>query len=235
MLATVIDAIAVIIGGLIGTLFGNRIRPDCSKNIMTVFGFITACIGVQYAVGTKNILVVILSMVIGTLIGMRLKLDDRINGAGDWAKKKLAGTVLGKGPFGDALVTSTLLLCVGSMGIIGSIRAGLEHDYSILFTKSIMDLTASIAFAAAMGAGVIFSAFPLFLFQGAITLLAAAAEPVLTPDVVNEISSVGGPIFLAMACNIIGIGNERFKIGDMLPSIFLPVVLVPLAKAVGLF
>ena len=235
MLATIVNVITVIIGGTIGTLFGNKIKPEYSKSIMTVMGFITACIGIQGAAATQSFLVVVLSMVIGTLIGMLLKLDDRINGAGDWAKRKLANTPLGKGPFGDAVVTCFMLFCIGSMTILGSIHAGLDHDYSILFTKSIMDLISSTAFASALGAGVIFAAIPLFLFQGALTLLASAAQPVLTPEVIHEMSAVGGPIFLAMACNIIGIGDRHFKVGDMLPGIFLPIVFVPLLKAVGLF
>ncbi len=235
MLATIVNVITVIIGGSIGTLFGNKIKPEYSKSIMTVMGFITACIGIQGAAATQSFLVVVLSMVIGTLIGMLLKLDDRINGAGDWAKRKLANTPLGKGPFGDAVVTCFMLFCIGSMTILGSIHAGLDHDYSILFTKSIMDLISSTAFASALGAGVIFAAIPLFLFQGALTLLASAAQPVLTPEVIHEMSAVGGPIFLAMACNIIGIGDRRFKVGDMLPAIFLPILFVPLLKALGLF
>ena len=235
MLGTIINAIAVAIGGLIGTLFGNKIPEAYSSGIMKVMGFITAAIGIQGAAGTKSFLVVVLSLVIGTLIGMMLRLDDRINGAGDWARRKLAGTPLSKGPFGDAVVTCFMLFCIGSMTILGSIRAGLDHDYSILYTKSVMDFISSTAFASALGAGVVFSAIPLFLFQGLLTLLASLAEPVLTPDVINEMTAVGGPIFLAMACNIIGIGKEHFKVGNMLPGIFLPIVLVPLAKAVGLF
>ena len=235
MLGTIINTVAVLIGGTLGTLFGSKIRAEYASGIMKVMGFITACIGVQSAVGTKSFLVVVLSLVIGTLIGMLLRLDERISGAGDWAKRKLAGTPLGKGPFGDAVVTCFMLFCIGSMTILGSIRAGLDHDYSILYTKSVMDLISSAAFASALGAGVIFSAIPLFLFQGLLTLLASLAEPVLTAEVINEMTAVGGPIFLAMACNIIGIGKEHFKVGDMLPGIFLPIVLVPLAKAVGLF
>ena len=234
MFATIVNVITVVIGGTIGTLFGNRIKPEYSSGIMKVMGFITACIGIQGAAGTKNFLVVVLSIVIGTMIGMLLKLDDRIAGAGDWAKRKLANTPLGKGPFGDAVVTCFMLFCIGSMTILGSIRAGLDHDYSILYTKSIMDLISSTAFASALGAGVIFAAVPLFLFQGLLTMLASLAEPVLTPEVINEMSAVGGPIFLAMACNIIGIGKEHFKVGDMLPGIFLPILFVPLLKAVGL-
>ena len=234
MFATIVNVITVVIGGTIGTLFGNRIKPEYASGIMKVMGFITACIGIQGAAGTKNFLVVVLSLVIGTMIGMLLKLDDRIAGAGEWAKRKLANTPLGKGPFGDAVVTCFMLFCIGSMTILGSIRAGLDHDYSILYTKSIMDLISSTAFASALGAGVIFAAVPLFLFQGLLTMLASLAEPVLTPEVINEMSAVGGPIFLAMACNIIGIGKEHFKVGDMLPGIFLPILFVPLLKAVGL-
>ncbi len=234
MFATIVNTIAVIVGGTIGTLFGNRIKPEFSSGIMKVMGFITACIGIQGAAGTKNFLVVVLSLVIGTMLGMLLRLDDRIGGAGDWAKRKLANTPLGKGPFSDALVTCFMLFCIGTMTILGSIRAGLDHDYSILFTKSIMDFISAIAFSSALGAGVIFSAIPLLIFQGALTLLAGAAEPVLTAEVINEMSAVGGPIFLAMACNIIGIGKEHFKVGDMLPAIFLPILMVPLLTAAGL-
>ncbi len=235
MLGTIINTLAVLIGGIIGTLFGNKIRAEYSDGIMKVMGFITACIGIQGAAGTKNFLIVVLSLVIGTLLGMLLKLDERISGAGDWAKRKLAGTPLGKGPFGDALVTCFMLFCIGSMTILGSIRAGLDRDYSILYTKSVMDFISSTAFASALGSGVIFSAVPLFLFQGLLTMLASLAEPVLTAEVINEMTAVGGPIFLAMACNIIGLGKEHFKVGNMLPGIFLPIILVPLAKTAGLF
>ena len=234
MIATVVNCIAILIGGAVGTLFGGRIRSDYAKGIMTVMGFVTACIGIQGAAGTKSFLVVVLSLVIGTLLGMLLRLDARLNGAGDWAKARLSHTPLGKGPFSDALVTSFMLFAIGTMTILGSIRAGLDRDYSILFTKSVMVFISSIAFASALGAGVIFSAIPVFLFQGALTLLAGAAEPVLTPEVINEMSAVGGPIFLAMACNLIGLGKDRFRVGDMLPAIFLPILLVPLIRAVGL-
>lgn len=236
MLGTIVNAVLIIIGGLIGTICGNRISSKYTGSIMTVMGLITACIGVQGAASTKSFLVVVLSMVLGTIIGIFFKMDERINGAGDWAKSKLQNTPLCKGPFADAIVTSSILFGVGTMAILGSIRAGLEHNYTILLTKSVMDFISSIAFASALGSGVIFSAIPVFLFQGTITLLAAAAEPILTPEVINEMSAVGGPIFLAMACNIVGgIREERFQVGNMLPAIFLPIVLVPLIKAVGLW
>ena len=235
MLGTLINAAAIVLGGTLGSLFGSRIRDDYVKGIMTVMGFTVAAIGIQSAVGIRSFLVAVLSMAFGTLIGMLLKLDDRVNALGDWARNRLKDTPLGKGPFSEGFVSCTLLFCTGSMAVLGSIRAGLDHDYSILLTKSVMDGISAMAFASAFGPGVIFSAVPILLYQGAITLLAAAVEPVLTADVVGEMSGVGGPIFLAMACNMIGISEKRFKIGDMLPCLLLPLLLVPLVKAVGLF
>lgn len=234
MIAAVVNAIAIIIGGTVGTLCGNRINERYTGGIMTVIALVTACIGIQGAANTKSFLVLVLSVVIGTFIGMLLRLDDRINSSGDWAKRKLSGTPLGKGPFGDALVTTTILFGVGTMTVVGSIRAGLNHDYSIIFTKSIMDFVSAIIFSSAMGSGVIFACIPVFIIQGSITLLASLAEPVLTPVILNEVSAAGGPIFLALAANILELRKERFKVGDMLPAIFLPVVLYPLIEMLGL-
>ena len=109
MLGTIVNAVLIILGGLIGTLCGNKISAKYTGAIMTVMGLITACIGVQGAASTKSFLVVVLSIVIGTVIGIFIKLDERINGAGDWAKSKLQNTPLCKGPFADAVITSSVL------------------------------------------------------------------------------------------------------------------------------
>lgn len=229
MLGTVINSVAIILGGLIGSIFGNRISSKYTTAIMTVMALITAIIGIQGAVGTHNLLLLVVCMVLGTIIGTAVKLDDRINESGDKIKAKLAGTALGQGRFADAFVTSTLLFGVGTMAILGSIQAGLNKDYSILLTKSIMDFSSAIAFSAALGPGVIFSCVPIFIFQGGITLLAGVAEPYLTAEVITEMSAVGGPIFMGMAINLLGIREERIKVGDMIPAIFLPIVYFPLA------
>ena len=118
------------------------------------------------------------------------------------------------------------------MAILGSIKAGLNQEYGILFTKSIMDFASAIAFSAALGPGVIFSAVPILIFQGAITLLAAVAEPFLTAEVITEMSAVGGPIFMGMSINLLGLREERVKVGDMLPAIFMPIVYFPVAAFV---
>lgn len=234
MIATVINAIAIILGGTIGTLFGSRISDKYTKGIMTVMGLVTACIGVQGAVGSENTLAVVLCLVLGTVIGIALRLDERINSSGDFVKARLKGTRLGSGRVGDAFVTSSVLFGVGTMAVLGSIQAGLNHDYSILLTKSIMDFASAIAFSAALGVGVVFSALPVFVLQGCITLLASVLQPILTQQVVTEMSAVGGAIFLGMSCNLLGLRQERIKVGDMLPAILLPALYFPLAALLGI-
>ena len=229
MLGTIVNCAAIIAGGLIGTLFGNRIGERYTKMLMTVMALITAVIGLQSALGTANMLIVVVCMVLGTVIGIALKLDDRLNNSGDKIKAKLSGTKLGQGRFSDAFVTSTLVFAIGAMAILGSIQAGLNHDYSILFTKSIMDFTSAIAFAAALGPGVLLSALPILIVQGSITLLAGVAEPFLTSEVVTEMSAAGGVILFGMALNLLDVCKERIKVGNMIPAILLSIIYFPLA------
>lgn len=229
MLGTIVNCAAIIAGGLIGTLFGNRIGERYTKMLMTVMALITAVIGLQSALATANMLIVVVCMVLGTVIGIALKLDDRLNNSGDKIKAKLSGTKLGQGRFSDAFVTSTLVFAIGAMAILGSIQAGLNHDYSILFTKSIMDFTSAIAFAAALGPGVLLSALPILIVQGSITLLAGVAEPFLTSEVVTEMSAAGGVILFGMALNLLDVCKERIKVGNMIPAILLPIIYFPLA------
>lgn len=236
MIATIVNCIAIIAGGMIGSLFGNKISQKYTDGIMTVMALVTFTIGIQGAIGTQNVLIVVICMVLGTVIGIALKLDDRINDSGELLKAKLSGSRFVRGRFGDAFVTSTLLFGIGTMAILGSIKAGLNQEYGILFTKSIMDFSSAIAFSAALGPGVIFSSIPILIFQGGITLLAGVAEPFLTPEVITEMSAVGGPIFIGMAINLLGLREARVKVGDMLPAIFLPIVYFPVANLIsGLF
>ena len=229
MLAVLINVATVLIGSTIGLIFGSRIKENYTQGIMTAIALCTFVIGVQSAVQTSNILIVMICLVIGTVIGVWLKLDDRMNGASDRIKERLKGTKLGNGPFAEAFMTTTMLFCVGTMTVIGSIEAGLNHNYEILIAKSIMDLMSSLIFAAALGAGVMLSAVSVLVIQGGIALLASVAAPILTTEVVTEMSAVGGTLFIGMAINLLGISHKHIKIGDMLPGIFLPIVYFPLA------
>lgn len=233
MLAVIVNAVAVIIGGLIGILCGSRIKERYTKAVMTCIALVTMVIGVQSAIVTGNILIVMVCLVLGTIIGTALHLDDRINGSVDKIKDKLAGTRFGGGHFAEAFVSTSILFCVGTMAVIGSIQAGLSKDYSILFAKSTMDFVSSIVFAAALGPGVFLSAVTVLVFQGAIALLAGLAAPVLSTEVITEMSAVGGALFIGMAINLLGLREEKIKVGDMLPAIFLPILYFPLAELVS--
>ncbi|MBQ7473692.1 MAG: DUF554 domain-containing protein [Oscillospiraceae bacterium] len=233
MLAVFINVATVLIGSTIGLIFGSRIKENYTQGIMMAIALCTFVIGVQSAIQTSNILIVMVCLVIGTVIGVWLKLDDRMNGASDRIKERLKGTKLGKGPFAEAFMTTTMLFCVGTMTVIGSIEAGLNHHYDILIAKSIMDLMSSLIFAAALGAGVLLSAVSVLVIQGGIALLASVAAPILTTEVVTEMSAVGGTLFIGMAINLMGISHKHIKIGDMLPAIFLPILYFPLAAWIG--
>lgn len=113
------------------------------------------------------------------------------------------------------------------MAISGSIEAGLNHNYSIIVSKGVIDGVSSITFAATMGIGVMFSVIPLIIYQGAITLLAAVVGPYLPPEVITEMTAVGGVAIMGIAINMMGIPNIKIKVGNMLPAIFLPIAYVP--------
>lgn len=233
MIGTIVNSAAIVLGGLIGSLFGEKIGERYTKPLLTAMAFVVAIIGIQGAIGTSSILIVVICMVVGLIVGIALRLDDRINGLGDKIKDRLAGTKICKGQFSDAIVTSSLIFCVGSMAILGAIQAGLNKDYSTLFAKAVIDGVSAIAFSAALGPGVILSAIPVFIIQGAITLLARVAEPYLTSEIITEMSAVGGPVFLAMSVNMLELRQERIKIGDMIPAILMPIVYFPVAELLG--
>ena len=233
MIGTIVNSAAIVLGGLIGSLFGEKIGERYTKPLLTAMAFVVAIIGIQGAIGTSSILIVVICMVIGLVVGIALRLDDRINSLGDKIKDRLAGTKICKGQFSDAIVTSSLIFCVGSRAIRGAIQAGLNKDYSTLFAKAVIDGVSAIAFSAALGPGVILSAIPVFIIQGAITLLARVAEPYLTSEIITEMSAVGGPVFLAMSVNMLELRQERIKIGDMIPAMLMPIVYFPVAELLG--
>lgn len=227
------NAACVIVGGLIGTLCGSRIPKKLTDAIISCIAFITMIIGVQSAIGTSDIMIVMICLSLGTVVGVALKLDDRMNGAADHIKERLATTPFGKGRFAEGFVTTSLLFCIGAMAVVGSIQAGLEHDYKILYAKSAIDFISAIVYSAALGPGVLFSAVTVLVVQGAIALLAGVVSPLLSPQVVTEMSAVGGAMFIGMGLNLLNAVPEHVKIGDMLPGIFMPIIYFPIAALIA--
>ena len=235
MLATFINMALVLLGGGLGLLFQSAISERLMAILTQALGLCVLSIGISSALGTENMLCVIVCMVVGTVLGDLLDIERRLEGAGELLRVRLIKGESGS-RFTEGFVNASLLFCVGAMAITGSIEAGLNHNYEIIVSKGVIDGVTSISFAAAMGTGVLFSVVPLLIYQGGITLLAGWVGPYLPAAVITEMTAVGGALIVAIAVNMLGLGRERVKVGNMLPAMFLPILYVPLADwLAGLF
>lgn len=228
MPATLINMALVLLGGGLGLAFKGFISDRLMSILTHALGLCVLCVGVSSATGTQDMLCVIVCMVAGTILGNAIDIERRLERAGDL----LRGKVLREGSgsrFTEGFVNASLLFCVGAMAITGSIDAGLNHNYTTIISKGVIDGVTSISFAATMGAGVMFSVIPLLLYQGGITLLAGWVGPYLPDPVITEMTAVGGTLIIALAINMLALGKEKIKVGNMLPAIFLPIAYIPLA------
>ena len=236
MLAVFVNMATVLVGSAIGILFRKRIRDTYVKAIITALALVTMVIGITSAITTKDLLCVIVCMALGTMLGELLRLDDRINSAGDVLKRKVLRGKAEGSRFTEGFVSACILFCVGSMTIMGSLEAGVNHNYSIIFAKSALDFVSSMMFGAAMGIGVPFSALFILVFQGGLTLLATLVSPYLSQAIITEMTAAGGTILIGMGINMLELSDKRIKVANMLPAIFLPIAYIPLSNWIsGLF
>lgn len=221
MLGTVVNVLTIVFGSIIGYFMRNGIKEEYKRTIMDGLGLAVLVIGISGSVKTENMIIVIVSIVIGSIIGEIIGIEKKLDSLGGKLERKF-----GKGDsnFSKAFISSTLVFCVGAMAIVGSLEAGLTGNYETLFAKSVLDGVAAIIFASTLGIGVIFSIFPLFIYQGSITILSTILKDVFTPIIINEMSAVGGLLILAIGINLLGI--KKIKIGNMLPSLLVPIVLL---------
>ncbi|QAT42549.1 DUF554 domain-containing protein [Aminipila luticellarii] len=222
MLVVLVNTLAVIIGSTIGLLLKKGIPESIRDIVMKGIALCTLYIGISGTLKGQNTLILILSMVIGSIIGQGVDLDKRLNSFAE----KLEGRFKKPGDkvsVAEGFVTGSLLFCVGAMTIVGSLRAGLVGDYEMLMTKSVLDLISSCVFASALGIGVLFSAGFVLFFQGAIVLLAQYVSPFLGDYVIAEMTCAGSLLILALGLNILGV--TRLKVMNFLPAIFLPILL----------
>ena len=228
MAATIINVVLVLAGSLLGLFLRGRLSTRFSSAVTTVLGLCVLGIGVSGMITTKNTLCVIICMVVGTLAGEALDIEKRMDGLGEILRQRL---VKGEGNsrFVEGFVSASVLFCVGAMAINGAVEAGMLGKYDVLISKGVIDGVTAITFSAAMGVGVAFSAIPLLLYQGGLTLLFAAVGRVIPEGVVLEMSAVGGAIIVAIAINMLGLSKEKLRVGNMLPAIFLPILYLPLA------
>ena len=225
LLGTVANAGAIIIGGIAGSFFRKGISERFSNIIMSVLGLFTLVLGMTFAIDSQNALVVIFSLVIGSVIGEWIDIEKRMNDLGDYVQDKLNSR---EGSFSKGFVTASLLYCVGTMSIMGPLQSGLMNDHKILLMKSILDGTISVVFASTLGIGVALSSLPVMVYQGSIALLASSVAPYLSEAVITEMTAVGGVLLVGMGINLLEI--KKLKVGNMLPAIFLPIILMLFMK-----
>lgn len=230
MIAVLVNTVTVLLGSTIGLIFRNKINEKFTEAVISALALVTVLIGLSSALDTADILCVIICMALGTIIGELVRIDDGIEGAGDFIKAKLLKNRKTENRFTEGFVTACIVFCVGSMTIMGSFEAGINGNNSIIYAKSALDFVSSMMFAAAMGFGVPFAAVFVLVFQGALTLLAGVLSPFLSAAVVAEMSAVGGTILVGMGINMLKLSDKRIKVANMLPAIFLPIAYVPVSN-----
>lgn len=223
MIGVLANTLAVIIGGSLGLLLKKGIPERVSGAVMTALGLCTVYIGIDGALDGSNTIVLIVSMVLGTICGTLLNIDGAVSRLGEFFERRVNSTD-GKIPIAQGFMTASMLFCVGAMTIVGSINAGLMDDNKLLFTKSILDLISSCMLASTLGVGVLFSAATVFFYQGTLVLLAELLQRVLTDTaLIAEITCAGSLMIIGLGLNIIGI--TKIKVADQLPAIlFVPIV-----------
>ncbi len=225
MLGTIVNTIAVIIGAAIGLLLKKGLPEKMADTLMKGLGLCTLFLGISGSLKGENSLILIISVVIGTVIGELLDLEGKVNGLGKWVEKRFQNKKSqdGKTSVAEGFVTASLLFCVGAMAIVGSLQSGLQGNHEMLYNKSTLDFVAAIIFASSLGIGVVFSAAFVFVYQGAITLLAQWISPFLTDTVINEMTCVGSVIIIGLAFNMLGI--TKLRVMNYVPAIFIPIIL----------
>jgi len=210
-----INAAAILLGGAIGLLFKGKIPKSISGSITRVLGLCVCIIGISSAI-EGDLMLLVVSLLLGAITGEFIDIDKRMNNLGLYLQKKLSPKDA-ESRFAEGFVTTSLLYCVGAMAVVGSIESGLTNDYSTIVTKSILDGVASMVFASYLGFGVLFSALPVFIYQGSIEVFAGYLQDVLTGSLVTQISAAGGLMIMALGFNM-ALG-AKIKVANLLPGL----------------
>lgn len=223
MLGVIVNTLTVIIGGAFGLLLKKGIPERVTNAVMAAIGLCTLYIGIDGALQGSNTIVLIVSMVLGTIAGTLLDIDGAINRLGNFVERRLKSED-GNTSVAEGFMTASLLFCVGAMTIVGSLNAGLNGDNKLLFTKAILDLISACMLASSLGIGVLFSALFVLVYQGGLVLLAGLLQNVLTDTaLIAEITCAGSIMILGLGLNILGI--TKLKVADQLPAIvFVPII-----------
>ena len=232
-LGTIVNAAAVVAAGFLGLLLGSRIKKNVQETIIIAMGVATLILAVagtlskmlvvqeDGTLAVQGTMTMIISLAVGSVIGELLDLDGKVNKFGSWLKIK-SGNAKDEG-FVEAFVTSSLTICIGAMAVVGAIQDGISADHSILFAKSVLDFLIIVVLSAAMGKGCIFSAIPIVLLEGSMTLLGVVIKPLLTAQALNNLSLVGNAIIVCVGINLIW--DRKIRVANMLPALILAVAM----------
>ncbi len=228
---TIINCIGIVIGGVLGLVFGNLMKERLQEILMTATALCVLFIGIGgvlqemmtvegNALSSGGTMMMIASFAIGSLIGELLNLEYHIERFGEWLKRKTGNA--NEAGFVDAFVTASLTVCIGAMAVVGAIQDGMEGDYSVLAAKAVLDLIIILIMTASMGKGCIFSAIPVALFQGSITLLAQFVKPFMTAASLSNLSFVGSMMIFCVGANLFW--NMKIRVANMLPGLIIAVL-----------
>ncbi|PKL08559.1 MAG: DUF554 domain-containing protein [Spirochaetae bacterium HGW-Spirochaetae-7] len=245
MIATIINALAILLGTAIGLLARKGFSERATEAVHNATGVISLVIGFSMAIRTEHVLAFALSIIAGGLVGTAINIEGAIYRLGEWLRVRFSPrrtAVAAPAPaelavvpaaddsrgFAYGFLNASVLFCVGAMALVGSFRAGAEGNYDLILTKSVMDGVVAIIFAGAMGAGVGFSAISVLVYQGFLTLAAAWVKPYVTPPMIVELSAVGGALIVMIGVNLMGL--KKIRTGDFLPALVFIVALSALFK-----
>ena len=227
MTGTILNIATILLGGVIGLIFGSRIPERFKGTVIAGMGLFTAAMGLQMFLKSENQLVVLGALIIGALTGEWWKLEDRLQALGQTLEQRFSqDSETGTGSkFVRGFMVSSLLFCIGPMAILGSIQDGLTGDYQLLAVKSMLDGFAAIAFSSTLGVGVLFSSVVVFVYQGGISLLAGQLNSIVTDPMMNELTATGGVLLIG-----VGISNllelKKIRVGNFLPSLIAAPLIV---------
>ena len=239
-MGTLINAALILLGGIIGLVFKKAVSKEMEFSIHKATGVAVLIIGIcgvlsamlktkaDGSIASSGELILVISLALGTFVGELLKLEERLNRGCKWIESKCKMS-----NFSTGFITSTMIYCIGAMAIVGAINDGLLGDSSTLITKGIIDGITSVVLAASLGYGVLFSAIPILIYQGAMTLLAGLLDRVLVGELLSNICMVGYALVMCIGINFLTDGDKKIKTVNMLPALLVPVVYAVGSNLIG--
>ncbi len=224
ILGSLVNGIATVFGGVLGLLFKRRMPNDLGDFLMKGLGLCVILVAVQGMVKGGDVVVTVLSIVVGGMLGFAVDIDGWIHRFGDWVQVKIDRAFRGStalGNFSDGFVSSSLFICIGSMAVLGSLQSGLQLDHSTLFAKAVIDMVVVMVMATTLGVGVPFSGIAVFAYEAALSLGASLIAPLLTDAVINEMVCAGSLLLLAIGLNMLKLTD--IKVANYLPAAFMPI------------